>query len=118
MPESATEELIALLPRKMPKASCAFFYTATYIMNPDKCFYWPGQTRFVLVGACPNGDGIGIDTDIHPGAVYFISHEHVGSGAKIEDMTVKVADSPADYARRIYEGDDDFPMDYWEAKQR
>ena len=117
LPADATDELIALLPRKMPKPSCAYFYDANHIMNPDKWFYWPGQLRFVLVGQCPNGDGIAIDTKVHPGAVFFISHEHVGGDAKQEDMTVQVAASPADYAHRIQMRGEEFPMDFWEAKR-
>jgi hypothetical protein len=115
VPADAVRELVALLPRKMPEASCAYFYPAERIMDTDKWFYWPGQTRFVLVGQCPNGDGIGIDTKVHPGAMFFISHEHIGSEAQPEDMTVQVATSPADYARKIQ--GDDCPMDFWEAKR-
>jgi len=116
MPPHAVDELIPLLPKRMPKMACAYFYNADHIMNPDKWFYWPTQTRFVLVGQCPNGDGIGIDTIIHPGALYFISHEHVGGDTAMEDMTVKVASSPNDYLRKSQEMGEAFPVDYWEAK--
>jgi hypothetical protein len=117
VPADAIQELVALLPRKMAEASCSYFYTAKHIMHPDKWFYWPGQTRFVLVGQCPNGDGIGIDTKVHPGAIFFISHEHLDVDAKDEDVTVQVAASPADYARKIQMGNEDCPMDFWEAKR-
>ena len=118
VPTSSADELITLLPIKMPSSSCAFFFTAKYIMNPEKWFYWPEQTRFVLVGQCPNGDGIAIDTQVQPGAVYFISHELIGTDAILEDMSVLVAPSPANYAQRIEMGNDDLPMDFWEAKQK
>ena len=116
--KETADELVALLPKRTPDVACACFHDADHIMNPDKWFYWPGQSRFVLVGQCPNGDGIGIDTEVHPGAVCYISHEHVGGSTAMEDMTVQVASSPGDFLRKIQEMGDEFPMDYWEAKRR
>lgn len=92
------------------------FYDATSIMDPDRWFYWPGRTRFILVGQCPNGDGIAIDTQKQPGAVFYVAHELVGSDRPLEETVIRVAGSPSDFVQKFLR--DDFPYDYWEARVR
>ena len=110
------ENLLPYIPNKSPEVSCGVFYDAPSIMNPDKWFYWPSQTRFVVVGQCPNGDGVAIDTEGEPGAVFYVAHELLGSGRPLRELVVRVAGSPSDYHLKLLE--DAFPVDYWEAKKR
>ena len=90
------------------------FCDAARIMDPDRWFYWPHQTRFVLIGQCPNGDGVAIDTKVFPGVVFYVAHELLGEDRPTDNMVIRVADSPSDYVEK--RGHDDFPWDYWEAK--
>jgi hypothetical protein len=116
VPADAAAEVVALLPKTMPEAAIGFFYTEEYVRNPDKWFFCPDQNRFVLVGQCTNGDGIAIDTQANPGAVYYVCHDRVHQDCPIEDMVVSVASSPGDFAHAILE-DDSFPADFWDAKE-
>jgi hypothetical protein len=93
------------------------FETPERIMAPDVWFYFPGNTRFVLIGSCPNGDAIALDTKEHPGAVFFIDHDRVHDAVPDQQRTIKVADSLPDYLEACV-GDPDFPSDYGEAKSR
>jgi hypothetical protein len=95
----------------------SLFETPTRIMDPDIWFYFPGNTRFVLIGSCPNGDAIALDTKEQPGAVYFINHEHVHDSVPDQERTIKVADSLPHYLQACVD-DPDFPFDYEEAKSR
>ena len=116
-----------LAQRKLPRNTIAslmehvgkegLFESAERIMNPDVWFHFPGNTRWVLIGSCPNGDGIALDTLREPGAVYFINHETVESDIADDERTAKVAESLPDY-RRACVDDRDFPFDYYEAKDR
>lgn len=108
------EELLAYVPQTINEMPIDDFCDADSIMNPDKWFYWPDQTRFVLVGQCPNGDGVAIDTESTTGCIYYVSHDLL-SESPLEDITIKVADSPSDYVNK--KSDDDFPWDFWEAKE-
>jgi hypothetical protein len=83
-------------------------------MEPDVWFHFPGNTGFILVGSCPNGDAIGIDTIQKPGAVYFIDHERLHLG--IDEIAVCVADSLQEYVQKRSDVPD-FPYDYHEAKR-
>ena len=69
-----------------------------------------------MVGSCPNGDGIGLDTIEKPGAVYFIDHERIGIGLPESEITVCVAGSLQEYVRRVID-EPDFPYDYYAAKR-
>ena len=90
------------------------FCDSEKIMNSQNWFYWPNQTRFVLVGQCPNGDGVAIDTESSSGEVYYISHDLLHE-ERLNDMIIKIAESPSDYvSKRNLE---DFPWDFWEAKE-
>jgi hypothetical protein len=109
-------ELLPFIPSKPPEASPGAFYDAATIMNPQRWFCWPGQTRFVLVGQCPNGDGVAIDTQKEPGAVFYVAHELVGSNRPLEQVVIRVAGSPSHYAQGLLEPD--FPYDYWDARAR
>jgi hypothetical protein len=71
----------------------------------------------VVVGQCPNGDGVAVDTQKEPGAVFYVAHELLGRGRAIEDVVVRVADSPSDFIQKFLQ-DDGFPYDYWDAKRR
>jgi hypothetical protein len=115
-----------LTERKLPRETIAalmqlggksdFFESAERIMDPDVWFHYPGNTRFVLIGSCPNGDAVALDTTVEPGAVYFIDHETVRDAAT-DECIVKVADSLPGYLQAC--GDDpDFPFEYHEAKAR
>ena len=93
------------------------FESAERIMNPDQWFHFPGNTRWVLIGSCPNGDAIALDTVREPGAVYFINHETVQSDIADDARTAKVADSLPEYLRASVD-DPACPFDYYEAKDR
>jgi len=90
------------------------FETPDRIMEPDSWFHFPGNTRFIRIGNCPNGDGIGIDMTRNPGPVYFIDHERLQLD-DIEEISVRVADSLQDYVQKSSKNPD-FPYDYHEAK--
>lgn len=114
--QNVVDEFLPLVPTVMPERSCGTFYDALSIMNPDRWFHWPAQTRFVVVGQCPNGDGVAIDTEKEPGAIFYVAHELLGSDRPVDEMAIRVAGSPSDYVQRLLE--DDFPSDYWEARGR
>ena len=116
VPQKAIDELLPRVPAKMQRLPSDDFCDAAKIMDPDKWFYWPDQTRFVVVGQCPNGDGVAIDTEDDAGAVFYVAHELLGAYWPLDEMVVRVADSPSDYVRK--RGGDGFPSDYWEAKDR
>ena len=105
------EELLPLIP---DNGDDDVFCDAVTIMEPDRWFYWPDQTRFVAVGQCPNGDGVAIDTQEQPGAVFYVAHELLGFDRPLEDVVIRVADSPSDFIQRFRE-EDGFPYDYFEA---
>jgi hypothetical protein len=65
------DQLIPLIPDDEPEFSFGWFYTEELILNPDRWFYWPNQTRFVLVGQCCNGDGVALDTDSYLGTTLY-----------------------------------------------
>ncbi|NJL59128.1 MAG: hypothetical protein HC887_05255 [Desulfobacteraceae bacterium] len=110
--QKTIEDLLPYIPETMNELPVDDFYDADSIMNSDRWFYWPDQTRFVLVGQCPNGDGVAIDTEINPGCIYYISHDLLHDKS-IEDIIVRVADSPSDYVKK--RSLDDFTWDFWEA---
>jgi hypothetical protein len=114
--QNVIDELLPFVPAVMPERSCGTFYDAASIMNPDRWFAWPGQTRFVAVGQCVNGDGIAVDTEKEPGAVFYVAHELLGNDRPLDEMVIRVAGSPSDYVQKLLEGD--FPFDYWEARAR
>lgn len=91
------------------------FETPARIMTPDIWFHFPGNTRFVLVGSCPNGDAIAVDTKDEPGAVYFIDHERVHENISDRERTVRVAASVPEYLQCCRD-DPEFPFDYHGAK--
>jgi hypothetical protein len=93
------------------------FETPARIMEPDSWFYFPGNTRFVLIGSSPNGDAIALDTKEQPGAVVFIDHDRVHDAVPDQERIIKVADSLPDYLQSCID-DPDFPSDYDEAKSR
>ncbi len=72
-------------------------------------------TGFILVGGCPNGDPIAIDVADEPGTVWYICHETM-HGKPVREVSVRVAGDLAG----LFEGmaKDDFPFDYFEAKDR
>jgi hypothetical protein len=114
--QNVIDKLLPLVPTLMPERSCGTFYDAASIMNPDRWFHWPGQRRFVVLGQCPNGDGVAIDTEKEPGAVFYVAHELLGSDRPLDETAIRVAGSPSDYVQKLLE--DDFPFDYWEARAR
>ena len=92
------------------------FQTPEKIMDPDSWFYFPRNTRFVLVGSCPNGDGIALDTVTKPGAMFFIDHERLHDTIPDSERSVCVADTLEQYVQRSLD-DPKFPSDYHEAKR-
>ena len=114
--QNVIDELLPLIPAEMPEQSCGAFYDGASIVDAERWFYWPGQTRFVVVGQCPNGDGVAIDTQKEPGAVFYVAHELLGSDRPLEEVVTRVAASPSDYVHKL--ADEDFPYDYWEARAR
>ncbi|TWT79517.1 hypothetical protein CA13_09210 [Planctomycetes bacterium CA13] len=78
-----------------------------YNMNPK-------SHGFVLIGYCPNGDSIAVDTDRDPGSIWYIGHETLGS-VPLRENAVRVGDD----LRSVYysiEHDPDFPCDYYTAR--
>jgi hypothetical protein len=112
--QKVIDELLPLIPEV---SDAGIFRDAASITAPDRWFYWPEQTCFIAVGQCPNGDAVAIDTHGHSGAVFYVAHELIGRAHKLEDIVVRVADSPAEFARRFLE-EDEFPDDYWDAKTK
>jgi hypothetical protein len=113
--QQTIDDLPRHIPEKMQKLPTDDFCDAASIMDPDRWFYWPGQTRFVVVGQCPNGDGVAIDTERQPGgAVFYVAHDMLGGDRPLDEMVIRVADSPSAYVQR--RGEEDFSWDYWEAK--
>ena len=110
--QKVVEELLRYIP---DDADDGVFCDAASIMDPDRWFYWPGQTRFVVVGQCSNGDGVAIDAQKQPGSVFYVAHELLGGDRPLDDLVIRVADSTSDFVQRFLE-DDGFPHDYWEAK--
>jgi hypothetical protein len=106
-----------LLPHVPEGESDNVFCDAAAIMDTDRWFYWPRQTRFVLVGQCPNGDAIAIDTQSALGAVFYVAGELAGSDRPHDEVVTCVAKSPSEFVERFL-NDDDFPCDYWEATNR
>ena len=112
VPQDGIDTLLEILPR------CAdLFEPPEQIMQPDRWFSLPGNSRFVLLGSCPNGDADALDTTEQPGAVFFIDHERVHDEIPDSERAVRVADSLSDYLQSCLD-DPDFPYDYWEAKNR
>jgi hypothetical protein len=109
------DELVHLLPEKSPHFSNGFFYCAQDVMESERWFTWPEQGSFILVGQCPNGDGVAIDAQSKLGAVYYVAHELIGNGLSAKEVVVRIADSPTGYVQRLLKGSD--PSDYWDAKR-
>ena len=105
LPDTQKTDLIAAL--SIPN----LFETPDRIMQSDDWFYCPQNTRFIVIGKCPNGDGISIDTGCSSGAVFYICHETMHSA--LEQSFIKVASSLRDYVDKSQ--GPDFPTDYWEA---
>ena len=114
LPQEVIDDLLPYIPEN---GQDSVFCDAATVMNPDRWFYWPGQTRFVLVGQCPNGDAVAIDAEKAPGAVFYVACELAGGDRPLEEVVIRVAESPSDFVQRFLD-DDDFPYDYWEAKNR
>ena len=101
-----------LLPYISEDGQQGFFWDKADIMNPC-CFCWPGQKRFVVVGNCPNGDGIAIDTENEMGAIFYLALALSNGEQPWDEVAIKVADSPSDWISKIIV--DDFPYDYYDA---
>ena len=114
MPQQVIDDLLPYIPR--PGKQHVFCDAAT-IMNSERWFYWPGQTRFVVVGQCPNGDAVAIDIQKEPGAVFYVNHELVNDDRPLEETVIRVADSPSDFIQKFLD-EGDLPYDYFEAKSR
>ena len=108
VPKAAIELLVAL----SKAGGC--FESPQRIMDSDRWFHFSNNKRFVMVGSCPNGDGIGLDTIQKPGAVYFIDHERLH--LDIAEIAVCVANSLQEYVQQCSDVPD-FPYDYHEAKR-
>jgi hypothetical protein len=80
-----------------------------YDMNPK-------SHGFVLIGYCPNGDSIAVDTDRDPGSIWYIGHETLHS-VPLRDNAVRVGDDLRSVHRSI-QRDPDFPFDYYTARQK
>lgn len=110
---STIEELLPLIPEEASDFSFGWFSPPQQILNSERWFHWPGQSRFVFVGQCPDGSGIAIDSTVVPGAVFYVSPDAIGTDPSSGEFTVQVADSPAQFA--LYAQADNFPVDYYEA---
>jgi hypothetical protein len=116
LPEKIITDLLQYLPEQTNQLPIDDFNDAERIMHSDSWFYWPDQTRFIVVGGCPNGDAVAIDTEKEQGAIFYVAHELIGMEYALEEMVIKVASSPSDYVEK--RSDDEFPWDYWEAKNK
>jgi len=116
VPKRTIQDLLPHVPATMQDLPADDFCDAARIMDPERWFYWPDQSRFVLIGQCPNGDGVAVDTEAEPGAIFYVAHELIGTDRPVGEMVVRVADSPSDYVQK--RGQEDFSWDYWEAKSK
>jgi hypothetical protein len=112
VPRDGIDKLLELLPH-----SADLFETPERIMESDCWFNYPDNSRFVLLGSCPNGDAVAIDTADQPGAIFFIDHERVHDDIPDSERAARVANSLTDYVQSCLD-DPDFPCDYHEAKNR
>lgn len=112
--QKVIDELLPYIPNG---SDDSVFCDAATIMEPERWFYWPRQTRFVLVGQCPNGDAVAIDTQKTPGAVFYVACELAGGDRPDDEFVICVAESPSVFVQRFM-NDADFPYDYWEAARR
>jgi hypothetical protein len=65
------------------------FEAPARIMDPDIWFYFPGNTRFVLIGSCPNGNAIALDVIEQPGAVFCSDHHRVHDAVVDQERAIR-----------------------------
>ncbi len=75
----------------------------------------PAKSGFLVVGGCPNGDPIAVDIADDPGSVWYLDHETLYD-TPLRSIAVRVAGSLHELIDGICD-DDDFPIDYYDAKQ-
>ena len=89
-------------------------YTLSQILksfsNPPFNLETPGESGFVVVGSCSNGDQIVLKTTDDLGAVHYLNHESMHSQPY---KLAKVAINLDDFMKLANDGED--PIDYYEA---
>lgn len=105
-----------LLPYIAPHGESGFFWDAASIMAPCEYYHLERVKGFILVGSCPDGSCVAIDTTSENGAVFYISLEYLAANYPVEKMVIQVAESPSDWISKVCE--DDFPYDYCEASSQ
>lgn len=103
-----------LIPHLAPDGECGFFWDAPTIMAPCEHCHLERVKGFILVGNCPDGSFVAIDTASENGAIYYIALEYLAANYPVEEMLVQVAESPSEWISKLCE-DDDFPYDYHQA---
>lgn len=103
----------ALIPCVAPDGTCGFFWDAPNIMAPCKHIHLDRVKGFILVGSCPDGSCVAIDTASENGAIYYIALEYLAANYPVEEMLIQVAESPSEWISKVCE--DDFPYDYDQA---
>ena len=76
----------------------------------------PAHDGFMIVGGCPNGDPIALDIADDVGSVWYLGHETMHK-TPLREIAVRVADDLDQLIDGIC-NDDDFPIDFYQAKQR
>lgn len=87
-----------------------------YLHDGDEMEISPAKSGFMIVGGCPNGDPIALDIADDVGSVWYLSHETLYD-APLRSIAARVADNLHQLIHGIC-NDDDFPIDYYDAKQR
>jgi hypothetical protein len=105
-----------LLPYIAPHGESGFFWDAARIMAPCEFYHLERVNGFLLVGSCPDGSCVAINTASENGAVFYIALEYLSANYPVEEMVIQVAESPSDWISKVCE--DDFPYDYCEASSR
>ncbi len=106
--------IVDLLPYVAPHGESGFFWDAENIMSPCEYYHLDRVKGFILVGSCPDGSCVAINTASENGAVFYIALEYLAADYEVEEMVIQVAESPSDWISKVCE--DDFPYDYWEAR--
>jgi len=86
------------------------------LQEGDEMGVSPEKSGFLIVGSCPNGDPIALDTAADPGSVWYMGHETMHS-KPLRSIAIRVADNLVQFINNLVE-DDDFPFDYYSAKDQ
>jgi hypothetical protein len=120
------EQLIAFAatPEEMKAAYDAIeppppIYTLQDVMamtDDDPYGISPSRHGFMIVGGCPNGDPIALDVAEDAGSVWYLDHETMHD-TPLRSVAIRVAGDLDQFVDGICK-EDNFPIDYYQAKQQ